>query len=222
MKSAAQQSVVPLFAIAVLCAAPASAAVVLDRIAVVVGKHVIKTSDIDRDLRVTAFLNGQRLQTTSEAKRQSAERLIDQEIIRQEIIRGSYRRPPESQAEALEQQLIRDRFNGSAASLRRALTQYSLTEDQLRSQLIWQMTVLQFIDERFRAGVYVSDQEVRDYYDQHLAELRKQYRGDSSFDALKEKVRELLQGERINANFSIWLQEARTRSHIEYKQEAFA
>jgi len=37
--------------------AAGSDAVVLDRIAVIVGKHVIKTSDIDVDLRLTAFLN---------------------------------------------------------------------------------------------------------------------------------------------------------------------
>lgn len=63
-------------------------AIVLDRIAVIVGKHVIKKSDIDRDLRVTEFLNRQPLSLISTVKRQSAERLIDQEIIRQEIITG--------------------------------------------------------------------------------------------------------------------------------------
>jgi hypothetical protein len=32
-------------------------AVVIDRIAVIVGKHAIKSSNIGRDLRVTQFLN---------------------------------------------------------------------------------------------------------------------------------------------------------------------
>jgi len=46
-----------------------SAVVVLDRMAVIVGKHVIKTSDIDWDLRVTEFLNREPLDFSSQAKR---------------------------------------------------------------------------------------------------------------------------------------------------------
>ena len=34
-----------------------SGAVILDRIAVIAGTHVIKASDIDRDIRLTDFLN---------------------------------------------------------------------------------------------------------------------------------------------------------------------
>ena len=72
-----------------------SAAVVLDRIAVIAGTHVIKASDIDRDLRLTDFLNRAQLDFSASAKRESAERLITQQIIRDEIVSGGYRRPPE-------------------------------------------------------------------------------------------------------------------------------
>ena len=211
-----------ILSIHILTASLIYSAVILDRIAVIVGRHVIKTSDIQRDLRVTAFLNRQSFALTSQAKRQSAERLIDQELIRQEIITGQYRRPPESEADALEKQLIHDRFGGSEARLRQDLTRYGLSQEQLRSQLLWQLTVLQFIDQRFRPQVYVADEDVRAYYDQHQAELRKQYPENSSFEALKEQIRQLLEGEQINQKFLAWLEEARKRSQIEYKQEAFA
>jgi len=211
-----------ILSLQLVTASVAYSAVILDRIAVIVGQHVIKTSDVQRDLRVTAFLNRQSLALTPQAKRQSAERLIDQELIRQEIITGEYRRPPESEAGALEKQLIDDRYGGSEARLRQALARYGLSEEQLRSQLLWQLTVLQFIDQRFRPEVYVSDEEVRAYYDQHQAELRKQPPADSSFDALKEQIRQLLEGEQINQKFLAWLDEARKQIHIEYKQEAFA
>ncbi len=211
-----------LLSLQLLTASLAYSAVMLDRIAVIVGQHVIKTSDIQRDLRVTAFLNRQYLALTPQAKRQAAERLIDQELIRREIITGEYRRPPESEADTLEKQLIDDRYGGSQARLRQDLARYGLSEEQLRSQLSWQLTVLQFIDQRFRPEVYVSDEEVRAYYDQHQAELRKQHPQNSGFEALKEQIRQLLEGEQINQKFLAWLEEARKRSHIEYKQEAFA
>ena len=201
-------------------ASAAGAAVVLDRMAVIVGKHVIKTSDIDWDLRVTEFLNRQPLSFGPEAKRQSAERLIDQEIIRQEIVTGNYHRPPETEAAALENSLSRDRFGGSAPALREALHSYGIREEQLRAQLLWQLTVLRFIDERFRPAVIVTDEEVQTYYDQHQAELIRQYPHDRTFEALDPKIRTLLEGQRINDQFNEWLAAARKRTRVEYRQEA--
>ena len=195
-------------------------AVVIDRMAVIVGNHVIKTSDIDRDLRVTEFLNSEPLKLDVNAKHQSAERLIDQEIIRQEIITGGYRRPSDEEAAAFEQRLIHDRFHNSPQQLSSALARYGLTEAQLRSELLWQLTVLRFINERFRAGVLVTDEEVRAYYDQHLAELRAQNPSNHSFEALQDKIRSTLEGNMINQNFDEWLREARKRNRIQYLPEA--
>ncbi len=209
------------FVLLLMIASVSSAVVVLDRMAVIVNKHVIKTSDIDWDLRVTEFLNREPLNFSPQAKRQSAERLIDQEIIRQEIVTGNYRRPPDSDAAALLAQLRRDRFGESDLRMREALQRYGITEDQLREQLLWQLTVLSFIDQRFRPAVVVTDEEVRAYYDQHLAELRRQYPDDNSFEALGPKIRSLLEGQRINESFNQWLEQARKRARIEYKQEAF-
>lgn len=200
-----------------LCAA----VVVLDRIAVVVGKHVIKESDIDRDLRLTEFLNRQALNLSLAAKRQSAERLIDQEIIRQEIAMGGYPRPSDKDAEALLADLRKDRFGGSDTKLREALARYSLTEDELLQELLWQLTVLRFIDQRFRLGVIVTDDEVQTYYEQHAKELQRQYPGNNTYQALAPKIKTLLEGERVNQNFDEWLKGARSRSQIEYKQGAF-
>ena len=202
-------------------AGASSAVVVLDRMAAIVGKHVIKTSDIDWDLRVTAFLNREPLDFSAQAKRMSAERLIDQEIIRQEIVTGNYRRPADSDAAALETQLKRDRFAGSDQRMRAELQRYGIPEGQLPAQLLWQLTVLRFIDERFRPAVIVTEEEVRAYYDQHLAELRRQYPDNNSFEALEPKVRSLLEGQRINENFNQWLEQARKRARIEYRQAAF-
>jgi hypothetical protein len=199
----------------------ADAGVVVDRMAVIVGKHVIKTSDIERDVRLTEFLNREPLKIASDEKRQSAERLIDQEIIRQELLTAGFRRPTDGNATALEAQLRQERFGGSQPRLREALGRYGLTEDQLRDQFVWQLAVLSFIEQRFRAGTLVTNEDLRSYYDQHLADLHRQYPQDSSFEALEPKIRTSLEGERVNQNFTQWLEQARKRYHIEYKQEAF-
>jgi len=200
-------------------AAPDS--VVIDRMAVIVGRHVIKTSDMLRDLRLTEFLNREPLELGAEAKRKSAERLIDQEIIRQEIVTGGYRRPSEAEGLAFEKQLEKDRFHGSGAEMRGALAKYGIAEEQLREQLLWQLTVLRFIDQRFRAGVLVTDDDVKNYYDQHPTELRRQNPQANSLETLQPKIRSTLEGERINQIFNEWLEHQRKIYRIEYKQAAF-
>ncbi len=196
-------------------------AVVLDRIAVIAGTHAIKTSDIDRDLRLTQFINRESLNISSAAKREAAERLITQDIIRQEIVAGGYRRPPDTEGVELEAQLRRDRFGNSDQHMREALQRYGLTEAELRERLLWQITVLQFIDQRFRAGVVVTDEDIQNYYHQHAAELQKQEPKDSSLEALAPKIKATLEGERIDQNFNEWLDQARRGYRVEYKQEAF-
>jgi peptidyl-prolyl cis-trans isomerase SurA len=201
--------------------AASSNPVVINRMAVIVGKHVVKSNDIDLDVRVTEFLNKEQLNLGPEERRRSAERLIDQELIRQELITGGFRRPADDEAKALETQFVRDRYEGSDVRLRDVLKRYDLTEEDLRAKLLWQLTVLRFIDQRFRNGVLVSDDEVRAYYDQHFDELRRQNAKNTSFEAAQEEIRNSLEGERIDQNFNTWLGQARKRTRIQYLEDAF-
>jgi hypothetical protein len=200
--------VLPLVALAV------HAAVILDRIAVVVNSHPIKTSDIERDLRLTDFLNKETLKFGSAEMKTAEERLIDQQIIRGEIASGGYRRASDADADALLRQIRRDRYANSDVLLQRALAQYGLTEDRLRAQLLWQLTVLGFINQRFRAGAMVTDEDVQKYYDQHRAELR------APLQTVSATIRTALEGEQVNQQFGMWLDSARKDAQIYYKPEA--
>jgi hypothetical protein len=202
-------------------AASPAAAEIIDRIAATVGKHAIKLSDIDRDLRVTSFLNREPLNLSSNARRAAAERLIDQALISEEIDQGEYARPADPDPEVLLNKIRQKRFGGSDARLREALETYGLTEDQLRQQLSWQLEVLRFIDQRFRSDVLVTDDDIRSYYDQHRADLARQNPKAQSLEDQEPKVRQSLEGERVNQNFTQWLEEARRRNRIQYHQEAF-
>jgi hypothetical protein len=191
--------------------------VVVDRIAVIVGKQAIKTSDVERDLRLTEFLNGQPPDVSVAARQQAAERLIDQQIIRAEIAAGGYARATNTDAEQLEWQLVRDRFGGSRTRLRADLERYSLTEDELRAQLLWQLTVLRFIELKFQPGVSVSDQDVRTYYNQHVADLKRRHPKDYGLAAVQGEIRNSLEGEAVNRDFEEWIGQARTGTRIEYR-----
>lgn len=202
-------------------AGAAAGSVVIDRIAVVVGRHAIKLSDVDRDLRVTQFQNREPLNLSSANRKKAAERLIDQAIIGDEMVSGAYPRPGSGDADALVAQLRTSRFGGSDARLRQALSEYGLTVDALRTQMLWQLEVLRFIDERFRPGVLVSEDEVKEYYSRHRSEMARPNSGNATLEALEPKIREAIEGERINQGFEQWLSRARQRNRIEYRQEAF-
>jgi peptidyl-prolyl cis-trans isomerase SurA len=210
-----------LTALLVIFAAVIHGAEVIDRIAVVVGNAIVKASDISRDLRVAAFLNREPLSTTGAVRRKAAERLVDQAIIREQIQRGGYTMPSDEEADAVLQQLKRDRFKGSDSQMRQELSRYHLTAEQLKQHLLWQLAVLRFIDQRFRPGVMVTDEEVREHYDKHTAELRRQFPKASNFEALEPKIRASLEAGRVDQNFDRWLADTRKRSSIEFKKEAF-
>jgi hypothetical protein len=195
----------------ILTALTASAAVV-DRIAVVVGTHAIKISDIERELRVASFLNRQPLDESSASMHKAAERLIDQELVRQDLAAGQYAQPTEKEADAFLQQLKRDRFGGSEQQFQSEMARRHLNQDQLRRQLLWQLTVLRFIDQRFRPGILVSDEDI--------AAWRKKYVTESK-TATDDQIRESVAGERINQAFEEWLAEARKNVRIEYRPQAF-
>jgi hypothetical protein len=198
-----------------------SGSVVIDRIAVVVGKHAIKTSDIDRDVRATQFLNHERPDFSVDTKRKAAERLIDQTLIGDEMEKGKYARSGAGDLDAMFKRLLQDRFGGSAARMKDSLSEYGLGEDQLRMQLQWQLDVMRFIEERFRPGVLVTDDEVRSYYDARQADLKRQFPQLRTYEALAPKIRTSLEGERLNGNFEQWLTQVRQRNRVEYRQGAF-
>lgn len=194
-------------------------AVIIDRIAVRVGNAIIKDSDIDRIVRVTEFLNDEPLDVGNKARRDAAKRLIDQAFIRQEIQVGDYPRAGWDEADEQIAKLKKSRYKTQAA-FEQALARYGLVEPDLRFEFQWQLTVLRFIDLRFRPAVLVKDEDVEQYYREHLAALRKANPGDSSLDALREQVHDILVGEKVNGLFFSWLDDHRKEGKVEITEES--
>jgi hypothetical protein len=143
-----------------MLAAIPCAAVIVDRIAVVVNDRVIKDSDIGRDIRITDFLNGDQLDFSETARKKAAQRLIDQQLIRREVQVGGYSKATSEEVSNFLDSIIKQRFHDSQSEYQTALKNYAMTDEQLREQLTWQITVLHFIEQRFRPAVLASDADV--------------------------------------------------------------
>lgn len=197
--------------LAVLLAA--ARAEILDRIAVSIGNRVITESELEDEIRITAFLNGGQPDLRPENKRQTAERMVDQTLVRAEMEASRYQLPTAAEAEAVlrEQQA---RFP-DAAAYRRALAAYGISEDDLKARLLWQLTLVRFIDVRFRPGIQISAGEIQNYFNAHRNGLAL------SLDDYRDQIEQTLIGEAANQQVEQWLKQVRQRTRITYHEEAF-
>jgi hypothetical protein len=196
-----------------------SYATIIDRVAIVAGNSIIKDSDITRDIRLTDFLNGDPLDLGLAVRKTATSRLIDQVFIRREIRIGDY---PTATVEAAEKQIAsvtKSRFK-TEKELQAELARYGLSEADLRLHVQWQLTVLQFIDARFKPAAYVSDEEVATYIKSHQAELERQHPGKTSPDDLRADVQMRLSAEKVNQLFFAWLDEQRKTNQIRYLEDS--
>lgn len=199
--------------IVIAVASIAADPVIIDRIAIVVQKAIIKDSDINRDIRVTDFLNKEPVVINNAARKASASRLIDQTFIRDEILSGGY---PRASLQDADKQIAALRKQRTPAAFDAVLKRDGLIEEDVRLVLQWHLTVLNFIDARFKPAAYISDKEVADYYNQHQAELKRQFPGKTSMNELRGEITTRLAGEKVNKLFFDWLDEQRKTGHVEY------
>jgi len=195
---------------------------IIDRIAVTLDNQVITASEIALEIRLTAFLNGDPLDFSPSARRKAANRLIEQKLVRKEIQVGRYVSPSPEEVEPMLKQVLAQRFQGDG-KYSQALAKYGITEDELKAHLLWQLTLLRFIDLRFRPGVLVSDAQIQAYFEANRAKLEAQA-GDSkklTLADLRSDIREILTAQGADKQLDEWLVEARKRARIEFHQEAF-
>lgn len=195
---------------------------IIDRIAVSVGNRVITTSDLDREIRVTAFLNGTKPDFSPAAKRATAERMVDQRLVRSELETSRY--PVPAAAEVIpELERFKKKFYASDEDYRRALAADGISEDDLKAQLLWQRTLLLFIDVRFRPGVQVSAQETQDYFDKTVAPAVRAARPGQAprLEDYRGEIEDKLAGDKVDQEVERWVQLARRRTRVDFHEEVF-
>lgn len=121
----------------------------VDRVAVVIGKRVVTESEVIENLRMAELINGEPLDLSSSKRKEEAERLIDQELLRSEMQLTNFAMPSPAEAESVLRQFIGKRFP-SKDVYQAALKTYDTTEEELKQQLAWQLALLRFTEQRFR------------------------------------------------------------------------
>ena len=202
--------------------APVVRADIIDRIAVSVGNRVITVSDIDREIRVTAFLNGAKPDLSTAARRATAERMVEQKLIRRDLETSRYPAPEPAEISPAIEEFKKKQFADDDA-YRRALESYGITAQDVTDELLWQRTVLLFVGIRFRPGVQVSAEEIQAYFNKVVEPAaRTAHPGDPvDIKDYRDQIEEKLAGERVDREIDAWLREARKRTEIFFHEETF-
>ena len=208
-----------LCALLVAVAGWQASAEIIDRIAITVGSQVITVSQIDEEIRITAFLNREKLDITADAKKQAATRLIEQALVKREMDLSHYPLPDLSDAGAALEGVKATYANEAEYSA--ALESYGISEADLTRRLLWQFTLLRFIDYRFRPGIQIPDADVQTYYRQQVSGWeQKGVNPIPSLDDSRDQIEEILTQKRIDQALDQWIADTRKQVQVTYRDQS--
>ena len=188
---------------------------IIDRIIATVGHEVITEAQLNEERRVTALINHAAVDTSAASRREVAERLVEQALVRREMELSRYPLPKPDDVEAYRAEIVK-RY-GSEAAFRAAMQRYELNTGVVDAHLLLQLTMLRFLDYRFLPEVDVSSRDVEDAYQVQIEEWKRSHTGTPpALDSLRESLQKQIYEARINSAFSRWLEEARKQVSVNY------
>jgi hypothetical protein len=109
----------------------------------------------------------------------------------------------------------------SETAFQDALESHGITADELTRRLWWQLTLLRFIDYRFRPGIQVPPADVQAYYRQQVSEWKQQAtKPIPTLEESRDRIEEILTQKRIDQELDQWIEDTRSQVTINYLDPA--
>lgn len=197
--------------ILLLLAFPA-AAVTVDRIAAVVDRQVLTVSEVGQLVTIRFFPRTG--DNEDDHRRQVLDALIAQALRFRDVERFGAQDIP---ADTIEARLleIQRRFANETEFLA-ALTVAELTLDEVRALVKRQLQVEAYIQERFAPLVFISNEDVADYYrTTWTAQRRERGLAVPSLESVREEVRTAVRSARLQEEIGKWTGQLRARANVD-------
>lgn len=194
---------------------------VIDRIVGSAGLDVVTLSEARRYLEYQSVFQNRDIDLSRRAYREAVDQLLNQALIRREIEISRYTPPAMAEAEARLNEWFVDPERG--VKIRKQLSAFGITEEDLRKRLLWYITVIRFTDYRFSPGVQIRDQDVEEYYKAtYLPEFRRRTPGkpEPTLEESWASIQKLLVAERTTRATDEWLNLAREQAKVRIYEEA--
>ncbi len=157
---------------------------------------------------------------SSPAKRAAAAALVDRYLVIQESEDSHFAEPSVDEAAAL-LQTVKAQYPGDAA-YQAALREYRIGEEDLAKHLLAGTRALHFTDLRFRPEVQISDDDLIAAYDKFAADWRASHSTmPQPFEESRPDIEKLLTDQRASEALDDWLETARKKRHVEYREAVF-
>jgi hypothetical protein len=184
------------------------AAEVVDRIVAVVDRYAITLTEAEQTVELARFRGNDSLELSD-----AVESLIEAHLIKREV-----KRYPGIQVSNEDVRLAVESLRESYPSdddFYRAMELLNLTEDGLEQLLKKQLLIDLYLERRFRSLVFVSEEEIRAFYDDELLpELKVRGEAPPSRDSLEPRIRSLLVERKYNERVNQWIDGLKSRSRI--------
>ncbi|MGE5234000.1 MAG: hypothetical protein ACM3OB_07800 [Acidobacteriota bacterium] len=184
----------------------------VDRILAVVDGDPILLSDVQRAIGL-----GVVQRQTGETDHALYRRVLDLEIAERlrfhEVDRlGFTEISPRTVEETMKG--FRARFASDQAFADR-LRELGLTTDSLKQLVVRQLMVLTYVEERLGARIFVTQEDIRAYYDSTLAaEMKRRGQPLPPIDDVREQVRQVLREQRLNDEIGRWTTDLRQQADV--------
>ena len=194
------------------CAAPAQSATTIDRIAAVVDRQVITVSEVSQMVELKVFPRTGA--STDDERHDALEALIAQALRYRDVERFGAQDIPKDSIESRVQDIVK-RF-ASPASFDAALQHAELTPEEFRAIVKRELQVEAYVQERFAPLVFVSNDEIQNYYNTTWSQQRRA-RGLAvpPLADVREEIRALLKSSRLQEEIDKWTTELRARANVD-------
>jgi len=200
-------------------AALSAQGIVLDRVVAVVNGDVILESDVDEERRFEMI---QPYRGLGEFSRERAvQRLIDRALILQQAALQS---EVEVSDKELDDQLTGLRKDIPAckeyhcetdAGWQKYLGEHGFTEAEFRDRWRKRMELLRFIEVRFRNGIHITDDEIKDYYEKTmLPEYARQKVTPPKLEVVSQRIQEVMLQQQVGNLLRDWLASLRVQGSV--------
>jgi hypothetical protein len=186
---------------------------VVDQILTLVNDEVITRIDLLWSLAMDAQAPNPANGINSDLLRQKLDVMIDEKLITQEATRIPTTDVTQEEINAKQKALIAT-FPTQAAFLER-IQAVGLTVEKLEELLRQRILIEKYVAFRFESFVFVTDQEIQEYYEQKLVpKLKEKGTVPPSLSEVIDKIRTLLKEEKKGGELERWLTSARQRAEI--------
>jgi SurA N-terminal domain. len=184
----------------------------IDRVLATVNGEVVTESDVRWELALDPDV--QPLDLSVENRRTMLERIIDQRILFQEATKVPQIPPTDAEIQSYIRTSLLERF-GSQDAFRARIRKVGLDFATLREIVTKRLSLLKYIEFRFRSFVIIPPEEIERYYNE-VAVPRMKNRGTEmrSLEEMRTQIENTLAGEKINSELDQFLDEARARAQI--------